>query len=157
MDQVSKQLIEMGKLDQKAHSDKIDREKIKKIDEKNTKSLKRIVADIGLPTISKVGEEAYKSAWLIAQHTQDIDFKKKYLELMKESIDDVKKQDIAYLTDRVLVIQGKPQIYGTQLVYNKDVDSYELHKVKDSRNLTKRRTEVGLGSIEDYKERFKSE
>ena len=56
----------------------------------------------------------------------------------------------AYLVDRVKVNTNKLQIYGTQMILNKDQTSYEPKPVIDPENLNKRRESVGLGTIEEY-------
>jgi hypothetical protein len=46
----------------------------------------------------------------------DLEFQRKCLALMQEafSVGEVRPRDYAYLTDRVLTHEGKPQMYGTQ-------------------------------------------
>ena len=56
--------------------------------------------------------------------------------------------DIAYLTDRVLAAEGKPQRYGTQCVFE---DGKPVAKqVEDAENLDKRRRELGLEPMDKY-------
>lgn len=50
--------------------------------------------------------------------------------------------------DRILVNEGKPQIYGTQVQV---FEGKALPRpVEDPDNLDKRRKEMGLGSFDDY-------
>ena len=71
--------------------------------ETNAKKLQGIIAEIGWPTISKVGIEAASAAWLIAQHSDfDKEFQMKCLELMKaESASEVPATYIAELESRL--------------------------------------------------------
>ena len=56
--------------------------------------------------------------------------------------------NVAYLTDRVLCAEGKPQRHGTQCI---QVDKkFEPLPVEDHENLNQRRAEVGLEPIESY-------
>ena len=57
-------------------------------------------------------------AWLIVQHaTADSLFQRQSLDLMTAvSKDEISQQNLALLTDRVLLAEGKNQIYGTQFV-----------------------------------------
>ena len=107
------------------------------VDQKNLTRMKQIVSDFGWPTISLVGKKASHMAWLLVQHAdEDLKFQKHCLNLMKEAIKkkEVMLPDIAYLTDRVLVNQGKLQIYGTQF----------YKPIKDWQNLNARRIRMGL-------------
>ena len=71
--------------------------------ETNAKKLQSIIAEIGWPTISKVGIEAASAAWLIAQHSDfDKDFQNRCLELMKaESSGEVPGAYIEQLESRL--------------------------------------------------------
>jgi hypothetical protein len=55
---------------------------------------------------------------------------------------EVSQSNIAYLTDRVLLAEGKNQMYGTQL---KDVDGKPKPlPIEDEANVDQRHSEVGL-------------
>jgi hypothetical protein len=87
------------------------------LDERNTERLKSIVALCGWPTRRAVGEPAATAAWLIVQHSPDLDFQKRCLTLMRHAATQgqAAMRNVAYLEDRVLVREGKPQTYGTQV------------------------------------------
>jgi hypothetical protein len=125
------------------------------VDDRNTARLKEIVAEIGWPTISKVGAEASSAAWLIAQHSYaDPDFMKKCLELMKQADEgDVRPANIAYLEDRLLSMENKPQIYGTQ--FHKNENGWEPLPIQDPESVDERRAGVGLEPLADYLSRIK--
>ena len=58
-------------------------------------------------------------AWLLVQHAdRDRPFQKQCLELLREAVakKEASGKDLADLTDRVLVGEGKNQIYGTQFI-----------------------------------------
>jgi len=71
------------------------------------------------------------------------------LELMKTATPgEVTPSDIAYLTDRVLIARGQPQVYGTQC---EEVDGRFQPKVcLEPEALDQRRKEVGLQPIKEY-------
>lgn len=82
------------------------------IDKQNTAQLKLIVAEFGWPTISLVGEKASQMAWLLVQHADhDTRFQKECLMLMEKIYSqdkvEINPKNIAYLTDRILVAEGK--------------------------------------------------
>ncbi|WP_294209890.1 DUF6624 domain-containing protein [uncultured Chryseobacterium sp.] len=106
----------------------------------NTGRLKAIIAEIGFPTISKVGEEAADAAWLIVQHSiGDPDFMKDSYREMLDSRMDINPANLAFLFDRIQYFQGEPQKYGTQL--NADgsiypvVDKDQLNTLRLENNL----------------------
>ena len=55
---------------------------------------------------------------------------------------EIAQTDLAYLTDRVLLAEGKKQIYGTQVT---QVDGkWAPRELEDEKNVDKRRADVGL-------------
>lgn len=127
-------------------------EAVKEVDRNNTARMKEIIREIGLPIISKVGKKVYQMAWLLAQHADDdIEFQKYYLELMKKAKSgDVLNEDIAYLEDRILRNEDKPQIYGTQLENNG-----EPQPMEDPEHVDERREKMGLDPLAKYIEEFR--
>jgi len=125
-------------------------------DTKHTARLKEIVAEIGWPTISKVGMTASDKAWLLVQHADhDLPFQIECLELMKTApIAEVDPKNIAYLEDRVRVHQGMKQVYGTQFI---EVDGkYIPQPIEDEENVEVRRAEIGMEPLSEYAKNFKS-
>ena len=63
-------------------------------------------------------------------------------------------QNLALLEDRVLVSQGKEQIYGSQLRQNQSSGKYEFYPIEDEPKVNIRRASVGLNSLEEYAKLF---
>lgn len=124
------------------------------VDEKNNKRMKEIIEDIGYPTITKVGKQASFNSWLVIQHSPDLNFQIRCLDLMEKESFDVNPQNIAYLKDRVLMLQEKPQIYGTQLKKNASTGKFELYSVADTLKIDALRKSIGLEPIDEYLKRF---
>lgn len=120
------------------------------VDKRNTEKLKEIVAKIGWPIRSKVGEEGMQNAWLLVQHAdRDKDFQIYCLELMKaESTGEVDRKRIAYLEDRIRVNHGKLQLYGTQFIDHEGI--FGPRPIEDEEHVNERRAEMGMESIEEY-------
>jgi hypothetical protein len=79
--------------------------------------LRQILAEHGWPGISLAGEDGATGAWLVAQHADmDVAFQRECLTLLEAAHrrGDVPGKHLAYLTDRVRVNEGRPQVYGTQ-------------------------------------------
>nr|WP_208759372.1 DUF6624 domain-containing protein [Salinivibrio costicola] len=112
--------------------------KLELVVRKNTEKLKEIIDEHSWVTADLVGKSGVSAAFLIIQHSPDNSFKEKMLPFLKQSYinnEGVTGQEFALLTDRVLVAQGKAQIYGTQLRIEKTY--YFLSPLRMSRLLTK--------------------
>jgi len=118
--------------------------RMKSLDMKNQIRLKAIIAQYGWPTRKMVGANGVHAAFIILQHANRDPLKKSY------AAGDIKGNSIALLTDRVLVGEGKPQLYGTQAnIINGEAIYNEIEQPK---NLDKRRAELGLCPHAQYKE-----
>jgi len=152
---ISDELNKMFETDQKARENN-NEETTKKIDQENTQKLKEIITSIGWPTESKVGEDPAHYAWLLVQHAdQDIEFQKNCLRLMKaESPEEVQQEDIAYLEDRILVAENKPQLYGSQWKITED-GSHIPEEIFEPDKLDERRAKMGMKPFAKYVEDMK--
>ncbi|HSX29535.1 MAG TPA: DUF6624 domain-containing protein [Candidatus Saccharimonadales bacterium] len=120
------------------------------IDTDNEKYLKKVVEQDGWPTISSVGATASQAAWLIVHHAHDVEFQKRCLALMHNLPDgEIDKANIAFLEDRILINEGKPQKYGTQ--FEETGLSFGPYPIEDERNLDIRRAEMDLQPFAVYK------
>lgn len=119
-------------------------------DLENTNWLKEIIAKQGWPTFTLVGKDGAQSAWLLVQHADaDPKFQRQCLDLMtKLPKNEMSQKNFAYLTDRVLLAEGKKQIYGTQFT---TIDGkVQPRPLEDPVNVDKRRAEVGLSTLAEY-------
>src|ERR687894_1741011 len=123
-----------------------------RIDVSNTDRLRDIVSEHGWPGRSLVGEGGAHHAWLIAQHAdRQLDFQREALELLADAVSrgEAAQRDLAYLTDRVRLNEGREQVYGTQIAEVKDGNGVPW-PVEDPANLDARRAGVGLPPFEEY-------
>lgn len=75
--------------------------------------------------------------------------------MVKLPPDQVSQKNVAYLTDRVLLAEGKKQIYGTQFSL---VDgAWQVRPLEDEANVDKRRAEIGLSTMAEYVKVLKAE
>jgi len=120
----------------------------------NTSRLKEIIREFGWPTYNLVGEDGAHAAWLVIQHADNNPHFQEYcLALFEDAVKNkqASKQDLAYLTDQVLVNQGKEQLYGTQFYLNEN-GNFGPRPIKDEPNIDARRKEMDLlWSFNDYK------
>ena len=111
--------------------------------------LRRIIAQYGWPGKSLVGAQAASAAFLIAQHNASL--QPKALQLMRRlPPGEVKPSDLAMLEDRVNVNRGRPQRFGTQLVFADSGRRMLFSPIDDLAHLDARRTAVGLPPIPVY-------
>lgn len=138
-------------------------EEMKELHNKNANILNDIIDAIGYPTFDKVGKEASVATWLVIQHSVgQPEFMRKYVTLLenavKENRADVKS--LAYLTDRIAVLEEKPQLYGTQFDWDK-FGNLSPNPFDDLNKVNERRKSIGLNTIEEQTEiirvRVKSE
>jgi hypothetical protein len=122
------------------------------LDARHTARMKAIVAQHGWPTRSLVGREGATAAWLLVQHADaDSAFQRKCLELMRAApSDEVSASELAYLMDRVLVNEGKLQLYGTQFWLQEG--KMVPRPIEDEAELDRRRAEAGLISMHEYEQ-----
>src|SRR5207253_96399 len=127
------------------------------MDNKHRTRLKEIVKKYGWPGKSLVGQDGAHAAWLLVQHAdRDLAFQKRCLKLMKAAPKgEVELQNIAYLTDCLLVADKKKQLYGTQLRLKGN--TFQPRPIEDAANVDKRRAEMGMTSLAEYLESAQAE
>lgn len=134
-------------------------EEMKDLHNSNAAKLNQIMDAIAYPTIDKVGQEASGAAWLVIQHAIGRpEFMKKCLRLLEIAANEKKAdpKNLAYLSDRIAILEGKPQLYGTQFDwdYNGELspNPYDsLFKVNE------RRKSIGLNTLEDQTHKMREQ
>lgn len=120
-----------------------------KEDHRNQELIISIIEKCGMPTLQEVSREQLGAIWLGLQHTES-KYRTKYFPLIERAVEngDLSKEQYALMKDRILMDEGKPQLYGSQI---KDGELYDLEEPK---SVNKRRQEMGMEPIEDYLRRF---
>jgi len=129
-------------------------EEMKELHNRNAKILSDIIDKIGYPTIDKVGKEANEAAWLVIQHSiGQPEFMKKCAKLLENAVSENKAnpKSLAYLTDRIAVFEGKPQLYGTQFDWDKN-GNLSPNIFDDLTKVNERRKSIGLNTLEEQTE-----
>ena len=124
------------------------------IDQANLKRLDEIVRANGWPKISELGWKAENAAFLIVQHA-DLATQLRFLPLLRDAVaqNEAPAANLALLEDRILIGQGKEQMYGSQL-RNNGIGGWEFYPIKDEANVDLRRQQIGLELIADYARKF---
>lgn len=120
----------------------------------NQKRLFELLDKYGWPVASEVTEYAAAGAALVINHS-NYETRAKYFPMLEEAFKKGEAQPLRYakMCDRLLVEQGKKQLYGTQIKFENGVRV--IHPIQDPENVDQRRDEIGLGPLAPYlKERF---
>ena len=122
---------------------------IHEVDSANLIALEQLIAERGFPTLSKLGYKCCDHAALIAQHSPP-EYLHWFLEQARAAADsgDFIRSWIAYMTDRDLDHQDKPQLYGTQGLTRDGLTG--MHLIDDVEHLNERRRRMDMEPIEDY-------
>ncbi len=118
--------------------------RMQELDDSRLIRMKEIVAKYGWPGRSLVGTEAATATYLIVSHAvRDVAFQKLALEAMKKLPQcEVEHTHLASLTDRVLINEGKKQLYGEMILVKPD-GTFTPYPIEDEANVDKRRAELG--------------
>jgi hypothetical protein len=127
---------------------------LERVDRDNTTWLREVVARHGWPTRSLVGDDGEEAVWLLVQHADlDRDFQRRCLELLRAAAPgEVAPDHVAYLTDRLAVAAGEPQLYGTQ--FRAENGRLVPAPILEPERVDERRRAVGLCSLAVYAEHF---
>ncbi len=151
-------MAELGKV-HGANSSEVTEAKKKQeeIDVRNLRRLEEIIAEIGWPAKSLIGERAAGAAFFVIQHAKHED-RKKYLPLVREAAarGDVKASRLALMEDRFLLGEGKKQLYGTQVQQNAQGE-WEPCPTEDEATVDERRKQIGLQPLAEYLQTFADE
>ena len=121
---------------------------MRQMDAADRARLKQIIRQYGWPGFDLAGTEGAETAWEIVQHSDDNKaFQKRCLPLLQAAVKrgQAMPSDSAYLTDRILVGEHKPQVYGTQ----------GNVPIEDVAHVDQRRASVGLGPLAVYEAQLK--
>ncbi len=119
---------------------------------KNLEIVVSIIENCGMPSSTYIDKKHIATIFLVLQHGDNY-HRKKYFHLIEQAVKsgDLQKSDYALMKDRILVSDGKPQIYGTQLtsIYE-DSNKFEVYEIENPQYVDQRRAEMGLNPINDY-------
>ena len=163
-----RELLEMERVDQAVRNEWIQagadipnpelQSRMAAVDARNTARLRALVEEHGWLGAGLVGADGAVSAFLILQHASH-DVQKALFPLVEAGYREgtVSGDRYALLLDRILVGDGRPQLYGTQPEpFDAWVDGEPaLAPIEDESNVDARRAEVGLMPLVEYRELLK--
>ncbi|MEM9233963.1 MAG: DUF6624 domain-containing protein [Pseudomonadota bacterium] len=126
---------------------------LKKVDHEATLYIEGLLDDYDWIDIERFGRSVSAHAWILIQHADHRpDLQEKVLKRMEPYLatGGVKKQNYAYLWDRVAVNTGRKQRYGTQPTWECDESRrLTLQPLEDPENVNARRAEMNLNTVEE--------
>lgn len=105
-------LLEKGTLNDVYHPE------MEKLHLENATKLRKLIEKMGFPVLSNAGEEGVRLSWVIIQHSISLpSFMQDCLLQMRLAAGqhDYTLELMAYTEDRVAWLEGRPQLYGTNL------------------------------------------
>ncbi len=121
-------------------------DRMREVHNSNARALAEIVDQHGWPDIAKVGEDGAAAAFLIAQHAIGLPrFMRACLHLITDAAEAgrIPRWQMALITDRVAMLEGKPQLYGTQFDWDPSGELNPL-PIQDPINVDARRAACDL-------------
>jgi len=124
-------------------------------DAQNEARVEAIITQYGWPGARLVGRTGSMAAFLVVQHS-NLAAIQKYLPLIREETRQggLAPQNLALMEDRVLVFQGQPQVYGSQVRTNTSTGQAEFFPIAEEARVDERRATMGLGTLADYAKGF---
>jgi len=120
---------------------------MKASDKQNQLYISQLLDQCGWP--EGLTAEESSTVFLVIDHA-DLAFMQKYLPVLESQAQagNVSKSDLATIRDRVQMLTGKKQVYGTQTL--KTGKEVYVWPVENEAGLDARRKEMGLPSMEEY-------
>ena len=113
-----------------------------------------IGAKCGMPNLTVVNESQMSAIWMTMSKAS-YQFRKAFLPNLVIAVEngDMKESHIAAIKDKTLMDEGKPQVYGTQVVRD-DQGDWRLYGLEDPNYVDRRRKDIGFGSLQSYLEQY---
>jgi hypothetical protein len=121
-----------------------------RIDQANTRALKRILDRISYEELMALSPSAADQAFSIISHSPDDAFKRRMVAVFEPlaRAGRLPGERIALLVDDLAIAEGRPQVYGTNFECVGGVHQPRL--TEDMERLNERRAALGMSTIEQY-------
>jgi len=110
-----------------------------------------LIEQCGMPTLQQVGQRQMNAVWLVIQHSS-LKYMKSYYPLFLKSVKngDLSRTKLALMEDRILMREGKPQLYGSQVRTSAATGKTQLYDLRSPEYVDKRRIALGFDSLAKY-------
>jgi len=121
----------------------------------NLVKVSKILDTKGWPSKKKIGTRGTSTLFFVIQHA-DLQTQVKYLPMITKAVasNNLPKRQYAMFYDRLVLRQGKRQVYGTQLAMSKESKDPYVLPLEDAKNVDKRRAKMGLNSMQENLNRW---
>jgi len=162
------ELLEMERVDRSVRANLVERGELhaggyhpemEAVHRRHNARIRAILEARGWPGRSLVGEDGCRAAGFVVQHAiLDLDLQRRGVALLTEAVAKREAEPfmLAMLTDRVLMQEGKAQIYGSQYIGAKE-GGVEPWPIADPENVDERRRAVGLPSLAENTARLNAQ
>ena len=116
------------------------------VHQRNGARLEQIITEHGWTGEKLVGSDGAEAAWIIVQHAiGDPALQSRCSRLLEEAArqGEAPAWQFAYLTDRIRVMEGRPQVYGTSFDWE-EAGEMSPCEIEDRENVDERRRTIGL-------------
>ncbi|WP_235856394.1 DUF6624 domain-containing protein [Flagellimonas oceanensis] len=116
----------------------------------NEQKVAKILKD-GWPSLNEIGEQGNLTICNVLQHSSP-ETRLKYLPLMRQAVKNKELSPwlLARTEDRIATDRGQLQIYGGQIKYYPETESFDVWPIIDPENVDKKRAEIGLEPMAEY-------
>lgn len=124
---------------------------VTQVDDDDVAWLTRLLKQDGFPRVDQIGEVGLHLVWVLVQHAdRDPPLQRLVLKAFERlhTANELSGDDLARLTDRLLVNQNQPQRYGTQFDWASG--RFDPKNIADAEEVDGRRRELGLMPLADY-------
>jgi hypothetical protein len=162
------ELLEMERIDRSVRADLVERGELhtggyhpemRAVHSRHNTRIRAILETHGWPGRSLVGEDGCRAAGFIVQHAiLDPDLQRRGVALLTKAVEEHEAEPfmLAFLTDRVLMQEGKPQLYGTQYIGAK-TGGVEPWPIANPETVDERRHSVGLPPLTENTARLNAQ
>jgi hypothetical protein len=152
---IHKQLKAIYDRDQKTRAHGDSAQFMDYIDSTNQIVVEALINKYGWLDRSVFGAASNFVCYIVIQHA-GLEKQEKYLPMFMQSVADGESRgvDLALMQDRVLVRENKKQIYGSQVVPDKETGGWKFSPIEDEKNINIRRAKMGLEPMEEYAKNF---
>lgn len=125
-----------------------DKQKI--IVDQNTVQLNAMIEQYGWPNRSMIGKDGTWMAWSIAQHSHDLNFQKKCLKLLENTLNADEPEPVLYaeLYDRICRNTHQKQKFGQAIIEENGIKKF--YPIEKEDEVDERRKAIGLEPLKVY-------
>ncbi|SDQ54677.1 hypothetical protein SAMN05216294_1631 [Flagellimonas zhangzhouensis] len=122
----------------------------KKNHQLNEQKIAEILKD-GWPDFNEIGEQGNLTICNVLQHSSP-EIRVKYLPLMRKATKNEQLSPwlLARTEDRIATDCGELQVYGGQIKYYPETETFDVWPIVDPENVDKRRAEIGLEPMAQF-------